>query len=186
MTSPDPTVPLPKVPLATLFAGMLRVALSSFGGSTSAMVHREVVDRRGWLSEAQYLATLTVAQVLPGANPVNIAVYVGLQLRGAAGAAVAGAAMVLPAFALILVLGAVYARIGSDPLAQTVLGGLAAVGLAAMLAMGLRTARALKGDAPLVLLAAATFLAFGVFRLPLIPVVCVAAPVAVLLAWRAR
>lgn len=171
--------------LGALFLSFLKIALSSFGGGTSAWVHREIVETRGWMSDQQYLTTLTVAQVLPGANPVNVSVYIGLELRGGPGALVAGLGMVLPSFLFILILAAAYGALGGHPGAQAVLAGLASVGIAAMLVAGMKTAGALKGDRALVLVAIATFVAVGVLRLPLIPAALMAAAISVALSYRA-
>ena len=51
----------------------LRVGVTAFGGGTTAFTHRELVERTGWLTEQSFLTGLTIAQVLPGANPVNLA-----------------------------------------------------------------------------------------------------------------
>src|ERR1700735_2051181 len=95
----------PVIGLLPLLAMFVRLGTLTFGGSIQAWVHREVVERLGWIDNRTFLSGLTVAQVLPGANPVNIAVYVGLHLRGAAGAAVAVFGMIVPAFCVTLCLG---------------------------------------------------------------------------------
>src|ERR1700686_4705949 len=78
----------PAVGLLQLLGTFVRLGALTFGGSVQSWVHREVVERLGWIDNKAFLSGLTVAQVLPGANPVNIALYVGLKLRGGAGAAV--------------------------------------------------------------------------------------------------
>ena len=70
-----------RVPLLTLMAVFFRVGVTSFGGSTAAWLHREIVERRRWLDDEGFLTALTLAQVLPGANPVNLSIYVGSHLR---------------------------------------------------------------------------------------------------------
>ena len=89
-------------PLATLFLLFLKISLTSFGGSSAAWVYREVVERRGWLDEKAYLTGLTIAQVLPGANPLNLSLYIVMQLRGGSGAVVAVLGLFLPAFFVII------------------------------------------------------------------------------------
>lgn len=68
---PKPTVTLPQI-----FALFARIGLTSFGGGLSAWIYREVVDRRQWLSEDEFLAGLTLAQILPGPNVINISIYI--------------------------------------------------------------------------------------------------------------
>src|SRR6185312_16148381 len=79
----------PRVSLIDVAGVFLRLGITSFGGGTAGWVHRELVDRRRWLTEETFLTGLTVAQILPGANPVNLALYFGFELRGSAGAAAA-------------------------------------------------------------------------------------------------
>jgi chromate transporter len=172
-----------RAPLTSILLSFLKIGLTSFGGGTSAWMHREVVERHRWLSEEQFLASLTVAQVLPGANPVNMAVYLGLQLHGGLGAFLAAAGMIVPSFCLILVLGVVYGYISGNPAAHLVLSGLAAVGVGATLVLGVRGARQFIRKPIPVIIAAATFVAVGVLRWPLIPVVLVTVPVSVLLSF---
>src|SRR5215470_17469654 len=103
------------VPLLSLMGVFFRVGVTSFGGSTAAWLYREIVERRGWLDDQHFLTALTLAQVLPGANPVNLSIYVGSQLRGGLGGAAAAFGMVGPAFCLILALGYLYRQFGSLP-----------------------------------------------------------------------
>ncbi|MDK1374625.1 MULTISPECIES: chromate transporter [unclassified Sinorhizobium] len=162
-----------------LLASFLRLGASSFGGGMAGWTHREIVERRGWLTDDEFLKTLTVAQVMPGANPVNLAVYIGLKLRGVAGACIALFGMVLPAFAVILAMSFIYQQLRSHPEAQAVLRGLACVGIASSLTMGIKTARRLKANALPILMALAVFLMVGVLRWPLVAVVAGSIPVSV-------
>src|SRR5262245_27070911 len=111
----EPVADKGKVPLLAPLGGFFRVGVTGFGGSTAAWLYREVVQKRGWLSEDGYLTALTFSQVLPGANPVNMSIYVGSMLRGGLGSVVAAFGMVGPAFVVILLLGFLYARYGASP-----------------------------------------------------------------------
>jgi hypothetical protein len=129
---PDPDSPIrPTVRLFQLLGTFVRLGVMTFGGSVQSWVHREVVERLGWLDEKAFLSGLTVAQVLPGANPVNIALYVGLELCGGVGAAVAVLGMIVPAFCVILCLGYFYRGYGHLAAVHFVLAGLAASGVGA-------------------------------------------------------
>jgi chromate transporter len=175
------TAPLAKkhnVRLPTLMAVFFRVGVTSFGGSTAAWVHREIVEKHGWLDEEGFLTALTVAQVLPGANPVNLSLYVGSMLRGGLGGAAASIGLVGPAFCIILMLGMLYSYFGNTPLAHAVLGGLAAVGVGMTLMVGVKMTKSVR-DLIQAAIAALIFVAVGVLDWPTIPVVLVAAPLSI-------
>jgi len=176
----------PAVGLVHLLVTFVRLGTMTFGGSVQSWVHREVVDRLGWLDNKSFLSGLTVAQVLPGANPVNIALYVGLQLRGGIGAAVAVLGMVVPAFCVILCLGYFYRGYGHMPAVHYVLTGLAASGVGATLVMGIKVARRLPRNIRTSVTALAVFVLVGVLRWPMIPVALVAIPTSITLAFLAE
>ena len=58
------------------------IALASFGGGLSAWSRQMVVEQQRWMSDAEFLSAMTVCRVLPGANQVNLAMFVGAKLRG--------------------------------------------------------------------------------------------------------
>ena len=168
----------PNVPLSTLMGVFFRVGIASFGGSTAAFLYREVVQVRRWMSEEEFLAALTLSQVMPGANPVNMSLYVGAQLRGGMGAFVAAFGLVGPPFVVILILGGLYARYGGVAVVQAALAGVVAVGVAMVLQLGTQLARGIRRIVPAAI-ASAIFIAVGVLKWPMIPVVIVLAPLSV-------
>jgi chromate transporter len=177
------TAGAPRVGLKQLLLTFVRLGTMTFGGGVQSWIHREVVERLGWLDNKAFLSGLTVAQVLPGANPVNIALYVGLQLRGGVGAAVAVFGMLVPAFCTTLLLGALYRTYGYLPIVRFVLAGMAAAGVGAMLTMGIRIARRLPRDLVTSSIAVVVFVLIGVLRWPMLPVVAVMVPLSIALAF---
>ena len=172
------------VSLWALFVCFIQVGVSSFGGGTQSWIFRAVVDERRWLTEEAFLTGMTVAQILPGANPVNLSLYVGQRLRGSTGALIATLGMVVPAICIVLIAGEVYARLAHFPLTHFLLIGIATVGVGATLAVGAKNARRLERAPVCVLLAVATFIAVGVLHWSMIPVVGILAPLSVYLASR--
>jgi chromate transporter len=184
--SSEPLVEKPRVPLLELMGVFFRVGITSFGGSTAAWLYREIVERRGWLDEPHFITALTLSQVLPGANPVNLAIYVGSQLRGGIGGAAAAFGMVGPAFCVILTLGYLYRQFGDSPTVHAVLGGLAAVGVGMTLYIGVKLARQVRKPIPIAI-ATTLFVTIGVLQWPMIPVVLVLTPVSIgLERWSSR
>jgi chromate transporter len=116
--------------------------------------------------------------VLPGANPVNLSIYVGSMLRGAAGGAAAAFGMIGPAFCVILTLGALYARFGAAPVAHAILAGLAAVGVGMTLMVGAKLTHSVRRLVP-ALIAGVIFAAVGVLHWSMIPVVIVMTPLSI-------
>lgn len=171
------------VPLTHLFLSFLRIGASAFGGSTQALIHRETVERRRWLDEQAYLAGFAISQVLPGANPVNLALYIGLKLRGGLGATIAVLAMIIPAFAGTMALGFAYRQLSGMPVTHFVLGGVAAAGVGATLSVGVKVVEKLPRQAAPYLVAAAVFGTVGLLRWPMLPVVLVAVPLSIALAY---
>lgn len=183
---PPPPGPEPQAPppgLRQLFGGMLQVALSAFGGGLSAWSERIVVQRRRWLSEAQFLTGLTVARLLPGPNQINLAVYIGTGFRGLGGALVALAGMLLIPFSLLLGLGVAYFSFHALPAVDRVLAGVVAAAAGMALSMGFRVLGTYRHDPVALLLAAAVFAALTWGHLRLIPVILVAGPVAMAWYW---
>ena len=174
----NPPAQQSRIPLSALIDVFFRVGITSFGGSTAAWLYRETVERRGWLDEKGFVTALTLCQVLPGANPVNLAIYVGVQLRGGLGGAVAAIGLILPPFCVILVLAFLYNRFGTSPIAHTVLGGLAAVGVGMTLSVGAKLARGVRKPLP-ALIAAGLFVTVGILHWPMVPVVLVVAPISI-------
>jgi chromate transporter len=184
---PDSVPPVqPVVGLFRLLGTFVRLGTLTFGGSVQSWVHREVVERLGWIDNKAFLSGLTVAQVLPGANPVNLALYVGLKLRGGVGAAVAVIGMIVPAFCVILCLGYFYRGYGRIAVVHFVLAGLAASGVGATLTMGIKVARRLPRNLMTALIAITVFFVVGVLRWPMIPVVAVAIPTSIAVAFFAN
>ena len=180
-----PAVPPPS--LSELFRAFLLMALHGFGG-VLPWARRTIVEDKRWMTAQEFNEAFAVAQFLPGANVVNLAVVFGGRLHGAAGAAVALGGLMLPPTVTMLVLGALYARFGDLAALQRVLGGLAAAAAGLLAAMVIKMGQPLlrEGFLPFVV-AALAFVAIGVMRFSLPLTLLVLAPLSIALAaWGRR
>jgi chromate transporter len=105
-----------------------RIGLMSFGGPAAqiAVMHRELVEDRPWLSEQTYLRALSLCMLLPGPEAMQLATYAGWRLRGVAGGLLGGLLFVVPGAAFIALLALLYAWYGQLPLVQTAFLGIKA------------------------------------------------------------
>jgi chromate transporter len=181
-----PLADLDEASLFDLFWVFIKIGIASFGGASRAMMHAETVERNRWLREKDFLAGFAIAQVLPGANPVNLALYIGLRLRGLLGATASVLGMLLPAFLIIMLMGLAYRELAQYHATHVVLDGVAAAGVGATLSVGVKVAKRLERSAWTWLTAVGVFLAVGVFHVPMIPLVVVVVPAAILIAWFTR
>lgn len=181
LNSTEPVSAPPHVPLLELLGVFLRLGILAIGGGVQAYMYRDLVEIKKWIDEKAYLTGFAIAQVLPGANPVNLALYFGLQLRGGPGATVTVLGMVVPAFCIILAMGYAYRQFAGHPAMHFILVGVASVGVAATLAQGIKISRRMDRNWVTIAVALATFVTVGIFRLPMVPVVLVVVPISILL-----
>ncbi len=176
-----------RVSLASITAVHAKIGLQSFGGGMSAMFFQEVVLKRGWMSEEEFLSGLAVSQILPGVNVTNLAVYIGYSLRGLAGAAVAFAGLLFFPFFMVIGCVLIYDRLIALGWVASALDGITAAAIGLLLMLVLRGTRHAGGrgiDSLAVL--AATAIGVGVLRLPLLAVVAVMVPIGIGVAWHRR
>jgi chromate transporter len=184
MTVPSSDTPPPSpVPLLSLYRVFFVLGLLSFGGGVSAWMHREVVQVRRWMTDAEFISGFALAQILPGVNSANLAVYLGQYLRGAAGAAVALVGMLTGPFIVVIVAAMLYHRLVGLPGFAAATAGIAAVAVGMLLRLGFTLAGRVPRRVTAYAVMAATFLAVGVLNWPLVPVVAVMAPISIIAAW---
>lgn len=179
----EPVTPAPKVSLLQLASTFNHIALASFGGGLSAWSRQVLVVDKGWLDEEEFLSALTMCRILPGANQVNFAVYVGTKLAGVLGVIAALVGLCLMPLVFVLVMAYVYFRFKEVPAVKGVLHGASAAAVALTVAMVIQTGRkALVGVVP-VLLFAGAFVLNGILRWPLLTTLAILAPLSLIWAW---
>ena len=177
--------------LAALFLSFLTIGSTSFGGGLLGWIRRELVERRRWIDDQQFLVCYGLSQMVPGATNVNLSVIIGTQLRGVPGALSAVAGLLLMPLAILLALGALYFAAHGVPGSRLINAGLAGAGAAAIgfnLATGIRLAQHNVRRVGPLLIAGAIAVGIGIVRIPLLEVLLIMLPasLAVTLAERAR
>jgi chromate transporter len=166
--TPD-TRPAPQSKTELFFAFSV-LALQGFGG-VLAVVQRELVDKRKWLTAEEFVEDWAVAQILPGPNVVNLSLMLGDRYFGWRGALTGVAGMLCFPTIVVLMLAALFAGVADVPEVQGALRGMGAVAAGLIAAAGLRLVGALRSNAMGILtcwaLVVATFVAVALMRLPL-------------------
>lgn len=174
-----------KPSLAELFVSFVRIGMAAFGGGLAAWTRREIVQQRGWLDDKQFLSGYALSQLVPGATNVNLAVFIGTQMRGVAGAIACFLGLTAPPLLIVLVSGAIYLRSQGEPAGAWLGGALAGMGAVAIglsLGTGVRLARRnIRGVIPIGVTAAVA-LSIGVAGFSLVHVLIVMMPVSLALA----
>jgi chromate transporter len=137
------TVTAPGYTLGQMILYMLRLGTLGFGGPVALVgyMRRDLVERRGWISENDYREGLALAQMMPGPLAAQLGIYLGYVHYRLVGATLAGIAFVLPSFLMVVALGWAYTHFGGLSWMQAVFYGVGAavVGIIAMSACKLTT-----------------------------------------------
>ena len=170
-----------------LFWSFTWLALQGFGG-VLAVVQRELVEKKRWLTQEQFLEDWAVAQVMPGPNVVNLSLMIGGRHFGWTGALAALTGMLCAPLLLLLLVAALYGTVADTPAAQGALRGMGAVAAGLITATGIKLIAAL-GKNPMGMgvcagLAGLTFVAIALLRWPLVGVLAGIGGGASLWAWR--
>lgn len=168
----DPALPLNRPHSKTdLFLSFSGLALQGFGG-VLAVVQRELVEKKRWMTREQFVEDWAVAQVMPGPNVVNLSMMIGGRYFGLAGALAGLAGMLLAPLLVLLVLAVAFGTVAQTPWAQGALRGMGAVSAGLIAAVGLKLMGALRANAmgmpACMVLAVLSFLGVGVLRWPLL------------------
>ncbi|MFO1305879.1 MAG: chromate efflux transporter [Burkholderiales bacterium] len=164
---------------AEAFRYWLRLGFISFGGPAGqiAIMHRELVDERRWISEARFLHALNYCMVLPGPEAQQLATYIGWLMHRTWGGIVAGGLFVLPSLAILIALSWLYMAYGNVPAVAGVLYGVKPAVVALVLHAAWRIGSRTLKHAALWIIAALSFVAIFAWSVPF-PAIVLAAGVA--------
>jgi chromate transporter len=169
-----------------LFLAFSRLSLMGFGG-VLPIAQRELVERLGWLTVEEFAELLSIGQVLPGPNVVNLSLMVGDRYFGLRGALAALAGMLLMPLVLVLVAAALYQQFAAHPAVAGAVRGMGAVSAGLVMAIALKLLPALRrsplGRARWMLVTLAVVLATGWWRWPLVAVIVPVGGASCVMAW---
>ena len=125
-SGPAANGPAARPGLTSLGLYFLHLGATGFGGPVAlcGLMERDLVERRGWLGATELRDMIAVCQSMPGPLAVQVGIFVGYRRCGFWGAWVAGGALIFPAFAMVTVLAAAYARLGDLPWVNAVVYGV--------------------------------------------------------------
>ena len=168
---PEPLPPQQPRSKTDLFLSCNWLALQGFGG-VLAVVQRELVEKKRWLTRDEFVEDWAVAQILPGPNVVNLAMMIGGRHHGLGGAMAALMGMLLAPLVIVLLLAVLYGSVAETPTAQGALRGMGAVAAGLITATGLKLIASLDknpmGMGLCTVLASLTFVAIAILRWPLV------------------
>jgi chromate transporter len=177
----------PAVSFREAFRYWVTLGFINFGGPTGqiAIMHRDLVERRRWISEERFLHALNYCMLLPGPEAQQLAIYVGWLLHGTRGGIVAGAFFVLPSIFILLALSWVYAALGTVAWVAALFYGIKPAVVAVVGEAVIRIGRRALTTRFLVAVAAAAFAAIAVLHVPF-PLIIAGAALLGLAVQRAR
>ncbi len=172
-----------KVEVWEAFRFWVKLGFINFGGPAGqiAIMHRELVERKHWISEGQFLRTLNFCMLLPGPEAQQVATYIGWRLHGTLGGVVAGSFFVIPSIFVLLLLSYLSVAYSDVPAITGLLYGVQPVVIAIVVEAVLRIGKRTLHHSVLVAFAVVAFVALYFLSVPFPLVVAAAALAGVLL-----
>jgi chromate transporter len=145
-----------------------------------------LVEQRRWLTAEEFAEVLSLGQFLPGGNIINVAVVVGGRVHGPLGALATVIGLMAAPIVVVILAGALYLRYQDVPSVHGALSGMAAAAVGLIVSMGVKMLQPFVVKRALVplLFVVLTFVAVGLFRIPLPIAVLILAPLSIAAAWR--
>ena len=167
--------------LTTIFVSFLKIGMFTFGGGYAMLplIEQELITKRRWIEQKEFLDLLTLAQSVPGPIAVNTSVFVGYKVRGLRGAAAALLGTVTPSFVIILVIAVFFAGIRHHPVVDAAFKGMRPAVVALIIGPVLSLSRGMHWTMLVVIAASA----LAIWRLDWSPIWILAAAAALGIAW---
>ena len=170
---------------AELFFGFLKIGLLGFGG-VAPWARHIIVEEKRWLTDREFAELLGVGQLLPGPNTINAAVILGDRNQGLTGVLLCLLGQMAMPLVIVTALAVVYDRVAMVPEVRAALIGAAAASAGLVLGTALKMIRNIRPTPFSYAIGAAGFVAIGLLRWPLVPVVLVLVPTAIAATWWGR
>jgi len=192
--SPPAAINAPDIPAAAeppgivqLFLAFAKISLSGFGG-VRVFARRAIVEKYRWMTADEFNETYALCHFLPGPNICNLSVVFGARIRGIPGSFAAFTGLVGPPVVIVSILAMIYARYGEIPALQRTLAGIscAAVGLVIGVAARMMGPLLKRRDPVAIGFLVAVFVAIGLLRWPLPPVLLAAIPLSIAATYAVR
>src|SRR3954454_7976688 len=183
----ETAIPAAPPGLFQLFLAFAKISLSGFGG-VLVFARRAIVEKYRWMTADELNETYALCHFLPGPNICNLSVVFGARIRGIPGSFAAFSGLVGPPVVIVSILGMIYARYGEIPALQRTLAGVscAAVGLVIGVAVRMMGPLVRRRDPVALGFLLGVFVAIGLLRLPLPPVLLVAIPLSIAVTYAMR
>jgi chromate transporter len=168
-----------------LFFGFLKIGLLGFGGIAPWARHI-IVEEKRWLTDREFAEVLGVGQVLPGPNVMNASIIIGDRNQGLIGVLLCLSGQMMMPLVIVTALAVFYDRVSAVPEVNAALIGAAAASAGLVLGTAFKMIRNIRPTVLSLGIGAAGFVAVGLLRWPLVPVVVVLVPLAIVATWLGR
>jgi chromate transporter len=185
ITAADPapdSVLAPPPTLLELFIGFGTIGLYGFGG-VLPWARWMMVDKRRWLTSAEFVDLLSLCQFLPGANIVNVSTCVGVRFHGLKGAVVCFVGLMAAPIVIVLLLVMLYDAYGHLPAIESAFRGVSAAAAGLIVGMAIKIGLPYRTNIRVMGFAAAALIAVVFLKIPLIWVLATVMPASIITAW---
>ncbi len=174
MKAPESGVQPPSV--ARIFLVFLKIGTFAFGGvySMLSFFERELVQKRKWLTHDDYVESIAIGQMTPGAPIVNTGICIGYRLRKMRGALASTAGQIVTGTIVAILLAVFYMKIKEEPLLRSAMKGIGAAVVGLLLSIIFTMSKKVLRDYKTLLVAAAAFILLALFRLSPIMIILTA------------